>query len=58
VGNITGDPRFVDPYGADGVAGTPDDDLRLSPGSPCIDSGNAGALPPDTFDLKRELEHN
>jgi hypothetical protein len=43
-GNIAGDPRFVDPVGADGVAGTLDDDLRLLAQSPCIDGGDNLAL--------------
>jgi predicted outer membrane repeat protein len=30
---------FVDPYGADGILGTEDDDFRLAPGSPAIDAG-------------------
>lgn len=43
-GTIGLDPRFVDPVGADGIAGTLDDDLRLAAGSPCIDAGsNEGA---------------
>jgi len=36
------DPLFVDPLGPDGVAGTLDDDLRLSPGSPLINAGDPG----------------
>ncbi len=39
-GNIDADPLFVDADGADGVPGTPDDDLRLRSGSPAIDKGN------------------
>jgi predicted outer membrane repeat protein len=35
----TPDPLFVDPYGADGILGTEDDDFRLAPDSPAIDSG-------------------
>jgi len=35
----TSDPLFVDPYGADGILGTEDDDFRLAPVSPAIDSG-------------------
>jgi parallel beta-helix repeat protein len=55
-GNIDADPLFVDPDGADDILGTPDDDLRLQPGSPCIDAGDntAPALagpPPITTDL-------
>ncbi len=51
VGNIGADPRFVDPLGPDGVAGTLDDDLRLRAGSPCIDAGDNAAVPADWFDL-------
>lgn len=40
VGNIYSEPLFRDVAGADGVPGTSDDDVRLSPGSPCIDAGN------------------
>ena len=39
------DPMFVDPTGPDGTIGTGDDDLRLLPGSPAIDSGDNDALP-------------
>lgn len=35
----TPDPLFVDPYGADGILGTEDDDFRLTLYSPAIDSG-------------------
>lgn len=49
-GNIGVDPLFVDPDGADNLAGTEDDDLGLSPGSPAIDAANTPALPPDTDD--------
>ena len=54
-GNITADPRFVDPSGEDGIRGTADDDLRLMPGSPCIDRGYTYSAPKDdlngTFDV-------
>jgi len=50
-GNIDADPNFVDPNGPDAIAGTEDDDLRLSAGSPCIDAGDNTAVPPDTADL-------
>jgi hypothetical protein len=39
VGSVVGSPRFADPLGLDGVAGTPDDDLRPLPNSPAIDAG-------------------
>ncbi|MCB0178280.1 MAG: choice-of-anchor D domain-containing protein, partial [Anaerolineae bacterium] len=37
---LTSDPLFVDATGTDGITGTLDDDLRLLPGSPAIDSGD------------------
>lgn len=40
------DPLFVDALGSDGIPGTEDDDLRLSPASPCIALGT-----PDTTGL-------
>jgi hypothetical protein len=52
MGNLVGDPRFVDPVGADGIAGTLDDDLRLLRHSSCVDAGNNLSLAPDAaFDL-------
>ena len=42
--NIDADPLFVDPDGPDGIAGTQDDDLRLSANSPCIDAGDNSAV--------------
>jgi len=39
-GNIATDPLFVDPYGPDGNLATyEDNNYRLSPDSPCIDTG-------------------
>lgn len=38
-GCIDADPLFIDPNGTDGIIGTLDDNLRLSPDSPCIDAG-------------------
>ena len=43
-GNINAEPLFVDADGADDVIGTKDDDLRLLPGSPCIDAGDNSAI--------------
>ena len=45
IGNIGDDPLFVDPDGEDDVPGTEDDDLRLSPGSPCIDAADNTVVP-------------
>ena len=54
VGNIGDAPLFVDGDGPDGVFGTEDDDLRVSPGSPCIDAGDNDAVPADYFDLDND----
>lgn len=51
VGNSGLDPMFVDPDGPDNVVGTPDDDLRLSPDSPCIDAGSNSLVGADVADL-------
>ena len=51
IGNITGAPFFVDADGADNMAGTPDDDLRLGPSSPAIDAADNTAVPLDFFDV-------
>jgi hypothetical protein len=49
--NISADPLFVDFDGPDNEPGTLDDNLRLLPGSPCIDAGDNTAVPADQFDL-------
>jgi hypothetical protein len=51
IGNISADPMFVDADGPDNTPGTIDDNLRLLPGSPCIDAGDNTAVPADEFDL-------
>ncbi|HSW02536.1 MAG TPA: choice-of-anchor Q domain-containing protein [Sedimentisphaerales bacterium] len=51
VGNIAVAPLFVDPAGPDGLVGSEDDDLRLGPGSPCIDAGDTAVLPRDSADM-------
>ncbi len=43
--NIATDPLFADAYGADGIAGTADDNLRLRLHSLCIDTGDPTFLP-------------
>jgi hypothetical protein len=51
LGNVVTNPQFINARGADGVAGTSDDILRLAAPSPCIDAGNNAALPSDSFDI-------
>lgn len=51
VSNFGLDPLLLVPAGRDGIAGTIDDNLRLSASSPCIDSGDASLLPLDFADL-------
>ena len=36
-------PRFRDAFGPDGIAGSGDEDLRLDPGSPCVDASMSAA---------------
>jgi len=43
-GNIATDPLLADADGLDGAFGTPDDDVQLAPGSPCIDAGSNGVV--------------
>lgn len=43
-GNTIANPLFVSLLGPDGLPGTGDEDLRLSAGSPLIDTGNEGLL--------------
>jgi parallel beta-helix repeat protein len=50
-GNIDSDPLFVDADGEDDIFGTADDNLRLSPGSPCIDAADSNSVPADFADL-------
>ena len=51
VGNIGDDPLLVDADGPDDEVGTEDDNLRLSSGSPCIDTADNTAVPADEYDL-------
>ena len=44
-GNIDAEPLLANPNGPDGMAGTEDGNLRLLPGSPCIDAGDNTAVP-------------
>ncbi len=43
-GSTGSDPLFSDPIGPDGEAGTADDDLTLSAGSPLIDAGDNSVI--------------
>jgi len=47
---LAADPLFADADGADNIAGTPDDDLRLQAGSPAIDAGSNAFIPSDLTD--------
>lgn len=49
-GCFSADPLFVSILGADGIPSSGDEDVRLRPGSPCIDRLGFGGLPPDTSD--------
>lgn len=47
MGNSGLNPLLLDPDGSDDIPGNEDDDFRLSPGSPCIDTGDPDYLPAD-----------
>ncbi|MCA9223308.1 MAG: hypothetical protein KDA71_23490, partial [Planctomycetales bacterium] len=49
-GNTADDPMIVNPYGADGLPGTLDDDLRPLPASPCVNTGDNARIPEDAAD--------
>lgn len=44
-------PHFVDPFGPDGILGTPDDDLSLEPTSPAILAASLALVPNDYANL-------
>lgn len=50
-GNINGNPLFVDAGGHDDIVGTPDDNLRLVPSSPCVEAGNNSVWPDPESDV-------
>ncbi len=50
-GNVDDTPVFMDPMGADGTAGTDDDNPRLHPTSPGIDQADPTTVPPDDPDV-------
>jgi predicted outer membrane repeat protein len=47
--NHGNNPRFVDPDGADDIAGTLDDNLRLQANSYCVNAGDNDAVPPSVL---------
>lgn len=57
-GNIDADPLFVDADGPDDIPGNEDDNLRLQPGSPCIDAADNAAVPADWLDLDGDGDTN
>lgn len=57
--NIELDPMFIDADGADNIVGTRDDNLRLSFGSPSIETGtNVGCPTNDLNNLPRPADAN
>jgi hypothetical protein len=57
-GNSSANPLFVDLLGPDQIAGTIDDNPRLSPGSPAIDSADTTVLMHDLVDVDHDLDVN
>lgn len=57
--NFGHDPVLVDPDGPDDCLGTPDDSPHLDGcASPCTNTGDNAALPPDEFDLDEDGDLN
>jgi predicted outer membrane repeat protein len=52
------DPLFTNLPGPDGILGTPDDDLRLSPESPCVNRGETRFLGLDLVDMDQDEDVN
>lgn len=52
------DPMLVDADGEDDIVGTEDDDLRLSCGSPCIDTADNRTVPTDDVDLDADRDYD
>ncbi|GAF87033.1 unnamed protein product, partial [marine sediment metagenome] len=57
-GNFGDAPLFIDFDGPDNTIGTEDDNLRLKPGSPCINAGDNAALPTDKLDFDSDVDPN
>ncbi len=55
-GNIGANPLFLSPLGADGIARTGDEDLRLHFNSACNDEGDDGAVPGDIANLDGDTD--
>lgn len=53
---LLSDPAFADPPGADGTAGTADDDLTPTAGSAACGTGLPGVLPADEWDLDGDAD--
>jgi hypothetical protein len=52
------DPLFTNLSGQDGILGTPDDDLRLSAESPCINRGDTRFMGLDFVDMDQDEDVN
>lgn len=53
-GMTASSPQFLNAAGADGLAGTADDDLRPRAGSPLVDGGSTPILPADELDADED----
>lgn len=51
---IDADPKFISLPGPDQEPGSADDNLRLGPGSPCLNAGDNAWLPLDFLDLDQD----
>ena len=57
-GNFGDDPLFANLAGPDQIPGTADDDVSLSPNSPCIDRGDSARIGTDRWDVDSDQDIN
>ena len=57
-GNFGDDPLFANLAGPDQILGTADDDVSLSPNSPCIDHGDSALIGTDIWDMDSDQDVN
>jgi WD40 repeat protein len=57
-GNFGDNPLFANLAGPDQIPGTEDDDVSLSPNSPCIDRGDSALIGIDRWDMDSDQDVN
>ena len=57
-GSFGDDPQFANLAVSDQILGSGDDDVSLSPSSPCIDRGDNALIGTDIWDMDRDQDVN